>query len=190
MLENNIELPPFIIAELFKNSLVEVNEDNYVSSIKDVLIPLLINDQLTEVVVNEQIYLGNNLKQVSIVVSEADKKIINEKDLKFLTSILKACQLNKEDIAIFNQLKTPVTYSYLKENLQAKYLLVFGIEPTEIKLPFIIPHFQVQQYAGCTIIIAPPLSDMNNDNAEGKLLKTKLWMSLQRCFNLKQQSKK
>ena len=190
MRENNIELPPFIIAELFKNSLVEINENMNISSIKDDFIPKPNKEQLAQVVAEDKIYLGNNLKQVSIVVSEADERIINHKDLSFLTSILKACQFNQEDIAIFNQLKTPVTYSFLKENLQAKYILVFGVEPPEIKLPFIIPNFQVQQYASCTIIIAPPLADMNNDNEEGKLLKTKLWMSLQRCFNLDQANKR
>ena len=191
MTDFKAQLPPFIIAELYKNALVEIDVDTVTTSLnKNEFDLIIINDKTVEPINAEKIYLGNNRKFISIVVAENTEKFLNDSDLKFLTSILKACQLSKDDIAIVNQLKSPVTYSYLKETLDAKYILVFGIEPTEIKLPFIIPHFQVQQYAGCTIIIAPPLTDMNKDDDAGKILKTKLWMSLQRCFNLDKPTKK
>ena len=190
MIDTNIELPPFIIADFFKHSLVEIADEKAVEEKEAAFTSSILAEQVAEESNNEEIYLGKNLKNVTIVVSVDSAKILNDKDLVFLTNILKACHLSQEDIAIVNQLKTPVTYSYLKEDLQAKYILVFGIEPTEIKLPFIIPHFQVQQYAGSTIIIAPALNEMNKDDADGKILKTKLWLSLQRCFNLDQQHKK
>lgn len=191
MTDFKAQLPPFIIAELYKNALVEIDVDTVTTSLnKNEFDTIVINDKTVEPIDDDKIYLGNNRKFISIIVAENTEKFLNDSDLKFLTSILKACQLSKDDIAIVNQLKSPVTYSYLKETLDAKYILVFGIEPTEIKLPFIIPHFQVQQYAGCTIIIAPPLTDMNKDDDEGKILKTKLWMSLQRCFNLDKPTKK
>ncbi len=191
MTDFKAQLPPFIIAELYKSSLVEIDlETKTTTSNKDEFDSIIFNDNTKEPIDAEKIYIGNNMKFISIVVAENTEKFLNDSDLKFLMSILKACQLRKDDIAIFNQLKTPVTYSYLKETLEAKYILVFGIEPTEIKLPFIIPHFQVQHYAGCTIIIAPPLTDMNKDDNAGKILKTKLWMSLQRCFSLDKPTKK
>ena len=191
MTDFNAQLPPFIIAELYKNALVEIDEDSATTALnKNEFDSIIINDKAVKANVAERIYLGNNRKYVSIIVAESTEQFLNDSDLTFLTSILKACQLSIDDIAIVNQLKSPVTYSYLKETLNAKYILVFGIEPTEIKLPFIIPHFQVQQYAGCTIIIAPPLTDMNKDDNAGKMLKTKLWMSLQRCFNLDKATKK
>lgn len=182
-MNDTIQLPPFIIAELYKNSLVEImNEEDAILTNEVEL--LLSGDTETEDKNDEALYMGKNGKQVSIVVNSSTERFINVDDLVFLTSILKACKLKLDDIAIFNIQRTPVDYNYLKDTALARHVLVFGIEPTDIKLPFIIPHFQVQQYAGCTIVIAPGLSLMNKSNAEGKLLKTKLWMSLQRCFNL------
>lgn len=184
MIDQKAQLPSFIIAELFKNSLVEM--ENNISSVSkkgEVFSQLIRNDYRLNID-NEQIYLGNNSKFVSVVLAENSAKYINDDDLVFLTNILKACKLSIDDIAILNIARNPLTYISIKETLEAKFILVFGIEPSEIKLPFVIPHFQVQQYAGCTFVIAPSLNEINKEGEIGKMLKTKLWLSLQRCFNL------
>ena len=184
MLDQNAHLPLFIIAELFKNSLIEMENDiSSVSLNTDVTFQLSPANP-AENADKERKYLGNNLKFITVVIAENSAKYINDDDLVFLTNVLKACKLNVDDITILNIARNPLTYTSIKETLEAKFILIFGIEPSEIKLPFVIPHFQVQQYAGCTFVIAPPLNEMNKEGEVGKMLKTKLWLSLQRCFNL------
>ncbi len=185
MPENNFTLPDFIIADLYKNSLVEIeNDENPVNhankSSKDA-----IEFAEPEAAKPENFYFGKNEKFVSIILNEPEAEFINEDDLQFLTNILKACKLSVDDIAIINFRNHQKTFNDLKELMSTRYFLLFGVEPTDIKLPFIIPHFQVQQYAGCTIVTAPALHDINKNSDEGKLVKTKLWLSLQRCFDIK-----
>ncbi|HLL44409.1 MAG TPA: hypothetical protein VK369_14765, partial [Segetibacter sp.] len=102
----------------------------------------------------------------------------------FLINILKACQLNRADIAIVNVAKQDVTYTAIKDELGALQILLFEVEPSLIKLPFKIPAFQIQNYAGCTILTVPALSALNKPDSEGKLLKTKLWNSLKQLFGI------
>jgi hypothetical protein len=90
-----------------------------------------------------------------------------------------------DDIAIVNTADQSLTYHTAKEQIQTKYLLLFGVEPTSVKLPFIIPHFQVQQYDGCTIMLAPDLSQINNTDPESTKLKRNLWNGLKEVFAIK-----
>ena len=181
---DKIQLPDFLIADLYKNCLVEVENG------KENAEATLHRDQNEAVVSSTEMpekaikYLGQNGQQVIVVVNNSDVVFVNDSEMQFLTTILKACNFNLGDIAIVNLNNKMHTYQELKENLSARYLLLFGTEPADIRLPFTIPQFQVQQYAGCTIVAAPALSELNKPTQEGKLLKSKLWLSLQRCFNI------
>ncbi len=182
MSADKIQLPDFLIADLYKGSLVDIAsftgeqvqlEEKPVAKVE------------ANVVSNEKIsYLGENGRNVVIVVNEPDYVYLKEDDLTFLTNILKACQLNLADIAIVNTAKQEITHTSLKEQLNALKILLFDVEPSAIKLPFIIPAFQVQNYAGCTIMLAPALSALNKPTQDGKLLKTKLWAALKQVFGI------
>lgn len=180
---DTIHLPDFLIADLYKNCLVEVE------MAKESKADSAINNKLTKGQKQEKPpaikYLGQNEKQVAVIVNNSKVDFVNDAEKLFLTSILKACGFNLSDIAVINLNNQIHTYQELKENLSSRYLLLFGVEPSSIKLPFTIPVFQVQQYDGCTIIVAPALNELNNATPDGKLLKTKLWLSLQRCFEIK-----
>lgn len=181
---DRIQLPDFIIVDLYKTALVEIESEKETVRME----PKYSTPDNIEPIITAQDqpikYLGQNAKNVIIIVYNNEVSFVNDNDLAFLTSILKACNFNLGDIAIINAYTQPLAFNELKETLSAKYVLLFGIEPSEIKLPFIIPQFQVQQYAGCTIIAAPELAELNNPAPAGKLLKSKLWLSLQRCFDL------
>lgn len=183
-MENTVTLPAFVIASLYKNTLVEV------SPAAESGTPLL--SDTTELIEEtdspastQPLYLGGNQKGIAIILKEENSLFINDNDLAFLSNILNACGFTLQDISIFNHLKKPVAFGELKETHNISYFLLFGVEPMEAKMPFQIPAFQVQQYAGATIIAAPPLNEMNLQNATATTLKRQLWESLQRCFDIK-----
>jgi hypothetical protein len=183
MNDDKIQLPDFLIAELYKGSLVELDTFEFKEA------PTQVKEQAanTEGTISSTgkiKFLGENEKGVVIVVNQPEAVFLVEDELTFLTNILKACQLNLADIAIINIAKQEVNYGEIKEQLHPKNLLLFDVEPSAIKLPFLIPAFQIQKFDGCTIMVAPPLPLLNKPTQEAKLLKTKLWLSLQQVFNI------
>ena len=180
MSEDRIKLPDFLIADLYKHSLVELEgyATELVSEHEDA--PELVSD----VYAAKLRYLGENDKKVIIVVDEKKTMHLNEQDLSFLTNVLKACQLYLTDIAIINIDNQKVTFSEIKEQLHAVSIILFNVDPDAIRLPFKIPAFQRQKYAGCTVMLAPSLSVLNLPSNESRLLKTKLWHSLKELFDL------
>jgi hypothetical protein len=183
MSEERIELPDFLIADLYKASLVDLQTSNSEIEYSDPEEkPLEVREPTAN---TEKIsFLGENKKGVIIIVYQPDAVFLKEEELAFLTNILKACQLNLADIAIINLSKQEIDYNTLQEQLISKTILLFDVEPSAIKLPFMIPAFQAQKFSGSTIMVAPSLSLINKAGSEGKLLKTKLWMSLKNVFDL------
>ena len=183
MSNEKIKLPDFLIADLFKGTLVDIDNQAFLFN------PPIVEGQAlrvedTDLPTPKQKFLGDNKRGIIIIVDQPAETILPENDLTFLTSILKACQLNLSDITIINNALEKVDYQTLKEQMHAAVIILFDVEPSAIKLPFMIPAFQIQKYDNCTLMVAPPLHLLNNPTTEGKLLKTKLWMSLKKVFNI------
>lgn len=183
MNEQKIHLPDFLIADLYKGSLVDLNRFGGQKDLSEA--------EETEKKTNatapaaEKIkFFGENKKKLTVLVNQPEAVFLIEKDLTFLINILKACQLFLADIAIINVAKQQVSFEEIKEQMEPKNILLFDVDPVAIKLPFLIPAFQLQQFSGCTIMVAPPLSYLNQPTEEGKVLKSKLWVSLKKIFNL------
>lgn len=132
----------------------------------------------------QQWFLGNNGKKITILVSEPDAVYLNEDHLNFLTKILGACQLNIGDVAIVNTLQQPVTFNEIKKELDPEVCILFNVASGNIELPFTVPHYQVQQFGGTRFLLAPAFTAFNEQAADAKLEKTKLWVSLKKIFNL------
>jgi hypothetical protein len=126
--------------------------------------------------------LGNNKKQITVVVNCPNDVFVPEADLQFLTKMLGACKLNMADVAIVNHAVAAVHIDRLKVQLQPKFLLLFGVEPDQIHLPINFPSFKEQPYAGTTYVFTPGLEKLNLETDEAKLLKRKLWDCLKRMF--------
>jgi hypothetical protein len=176
-----IRLPDFLLADLYKNSLVEI--DATIANKPAAQAPET-KQREVDVAEPKLKYLGENRKNVTILVEQPKTEFLNKEDLTFLTNILKACQLSLPDIAIVNIVSQSATFQQIKEQLNPAYLLLFNVETLAIKLPFVVPAFQLQDYDGCKIMTAPPLSSLNQPTQDGKLLKTKLWMGLKQMFNI------
>lgn len=183
MSDEKIQLPDFLIAELYKGSLVDL--DTFKLKEAQAVVEEQAANAPKTVDSTEKIkFLGENGKGNIIIVDQPEAVFLMEDDLTFLTNILKACQLNLADIAIINIAAHRVNYEAIKEQLNPRNILLFDVEPSAIKLPFMIPAFQLQKFDGCTIMVAPPLHLLNKPTTDGKLLKTKLWLSLRQIFNI------
>jgi hypothetical protein len=165
---DNIQLPAIVIADLFKNCLVDLN----------------ISEAPAIAATSKKqgfSFLGNNKKKIVIVVADAEAIYLAEDALNFLLGILTACKLNMEDVALVNTTTNPtLTYKDVQEQLQAENILLFGVTPAQLQLPLAFPQYQIQKYNGQMYLAAPALQLLAQDKGE----KTKLWNCLKQLFSI------
>ena len=126
-------------------------------------------------------FLGNNRKNILVLVSKNNVSFLEDDELDFLSSVLFACKLSLADVAIVNIKTLSVTnYRFIINQLQSKNLLMFDIASDVIDLPFNYPYFQVQEFDQCTYLSAPDLKSIEGD----KTLKTQLWNCLKKLFGI------
>jgi hypothetical protein len=156
---NSIQFKTGMVADLYKNTLVETKTSSP-SEPKQVK------------------YLGNNQKNILVIVSHPNIPFLPDQELSFLSNILAACKLSIADIGIINN--TGVNEADLQDiiQLEAKTVLLFGTEPLMIGLPINFPPFQLQQFNKRMYLHAPDLLQIEKD----KGLKSKLWNSLKALF--------
>jgi hypothetical protein len=190
----NIKLPDVVIADLYKQTLVQ--DEGAVETYKKETAPEPVSAKPAEAPepktpakpVEAQAsqtgykVLGKNAKQVAIVVNFASEAFLPEGELQFLTKMLGACKLNLADVAIVNHATTPIEIEKLKQQLLSRHVLLFGVEPSAIQLPISFPAFKEQAYAGTTYLFAPSLEQLNKETEEAKGFKKKLWECLKRTF--------
>ena len=156
---NNLSLTPQLIADLFSDSLIE----NFRPSTIEQTVK----------------FLGKNEKNILILVSEEEVAFLADNELNFLSTVLGACKLSVADIAIVNLYHVgSLNYRDFIKQLNAKKVLLFDVEAQTIDLPFNFPHFQIQQFDGCTYLSAASLKTIEKD----KVLKTQLWNCLKKLF--------
>jgi hypothetical protein len=127
-------------------------------------------------------YLGKNQRQITIIIQSPGIAFLPDDQLTVLTKMLEACRMNIGDVAIINHANTPVAITTLREQLHPSIILLFGIQPVDIRLPINFPIFKIQAYDDCTYLYAPPLSELVPPTEESKLLKSKLWVCLKTLF--------
>ena len=178
---NHLELPASVVAGLYQNSLIDSGEITGNTSSATIPLPAA----ATSITANETIsswkYLGNNLKNILIVVNNDGAVYLPDEELDFLTGILGACKLNLADVAIVNTNNHPeASYKELIHFFKSKIVFLFAIEPAAFGLPMNFPHYQLQAFAGNSFLYSPSLKELENDRVQ----KSKLWVCLKRLFNL------
>lgn len=156
---NNIKFTPYSIADLYNNTLIETK----------------LNTQPQPLALS---YTGSNNKNILIVINTA--AALPETELTFLNSILAACKLSMADVALVQKQALPDDYTIATSYLNSKYVLLFDIDPVTFGLPLNFPHFQLQQFNTITYLYAPSLKEIEQE----KTLKSSLWVSLKKLFNL------
>ena len=161
----NIQLPAFVIHDLFKHSLIDLNSDE-----KSVPKP---GDEKLH-------YLGNNEKHIAILISNSSSIFLADDQLTFLTGILSACKLTLADVALLNLYKTPaINFDVIDKAFTPQTILLFDVLPVAILLPFEVPHYQVQKFNGKQFLSVPSLDEIQKKQDQKK----QLWFSLKQIFN-------
>ena len=161
---DNIQLSPLLIEKLYSKTLVDLNT---------VKAPASNNAMET---FN---WLGNNEKNILIIINEAETVYLTDADLNLLVGILTACKLSMADIALLNFNKNKhASYQELNAVLNPSSIILFGIEPRALDFPLNFPVFQLQAYNGQHYLAAPALKNIGLDVS----LKKQLWLALQKHF--------
>ena len=162
----NLQLPPIVLQQLFKQSLV---------GLKNVEVKSFQTKS------TKLSHLGNNGKQILVVVTSEEALYLPDEQLNFLVGILSACGLTMEDVAILNIMKNDsVNYLLLNSELNCTTILLFGVTADKIDLPLNFPTYQVQKFNNQVYLVAPPLVALQKDKAE----KSKLWNCLKQIFSI------
>lgn len=183
-----IQLPDFIIADLYKDSLViaddlrgkivSQNQENKITEL-----PKATGEKQPEQKAKKH-FLGENKKNIVILVSDKENVFLGDESLQLLTGILAACKLNLADVAIINHHNTGYNYQQLKQELQPKHVFMFDVTPQQIQLPFTMPQYQKQPHDNCIFLTVPSLKIMQPNTKEAKVEKSKLWVCLKGIFEV------
>jgi hypothetical protein len=162
---DNIQLSPLLVEKLYSKALVDLNT---------------VKAAAPNSATASFNWLGNNEKNILIIVNESSAAFLQDNDLNLLVGILTACKLSMADIALVNFHKNlHADYNGLNAALNPSTILLFGIEPTDLDFPLHFPHFQLQPYNGQHYLCSPALSALAADVS----LKKQLWLSLQKHFS-------
>jgi hypothetical protein len=180
----DIQLPDFVLADLYKNTLVITSDAGEKPNTLLAQATQKVPEKVPETVqtVQKKWYLGENKRGIVIIVKDENAVFINDEWLETLTKLLDALKINLADTAIVNTVHTQVGFAQLQTELKARHIFLFGVTTEQIQLPFAIPDYQVQNYAGCTILRSPVLTLVAPaKTTDGiKAEKRKLWESLKR----------
>src|SRR5215203_4020936 len=159
---NQIQLTSQLLTDFYTNVLIELKSASVVQEYEDQKKGQAIR------------YLGNNAKNIVLLVNNSSAPFLSDSELSFLTTILAACQLSLADVALVNvyTLKEDQIETAIKP-LAPRNILLFG-------LPINFPHFRLQPFNKRTYLYSPALRELEAD----KGLKLKLWHSLKTLFGL------
>ncbi|HMH22648.1 MAG TPA: hypothetical protein VK563_12770 [Puia sp.] len=202
---NDVELPDFIIAELYKNNLIAgaTLPPASVSAAKALPSPDTVStasadptpltpaaDPVTPSAANTlpfagpYKFLGTNRKKITILVQSPGITFLPDEQLTVLTKMLEACKMNMGDVALVNHATLPVKIAALRQQLAPRMILLFGLPPIATELPINFPQFKIQAYDQCTYLCAPSLEEMIAPGEASKLIKTRLWSCLKELFGV------
>ncbi|MDE3234869.1 MAG: hypothetical protein KGO81_02865 [Bacteroidota bacterium] len=172
----NLQLPDFVLASLYKDSLVVPEET---TSVPKNPIGTIVQEEK-----KDWAWLGEHKKNISIIVNDPEAVFLRDEWLQLLSNMLNACKLNLADVAIINSNKHNITFAEVQQRLPSQFVLLFDVSTEVIGLPFSMPQYQLQQYSQCIFLMAPSIRLMCENTQEAKLEKSKLWLSLKKMFNI------
>ncbi len=161
-MNKNKSLSPFLLHEIFgQEELVLLSKDKKIQ---------------------KPDHLGNNQKQVLILVEEKKHEFLSSQDLSFLQNILKAIQYEVNDVAIINLENKQYNIEELIEYFEPKQIISFKVPPFNLG----IQNKNIPKYTFAEIrdnipfLHADALAIIQNDTDKKKAL----WLGIQRMFKL------
>lgn len=179
---DNLTLPPYLIQELYENSLVETAGINPKKSVPAIDLSESVGKKGMPRVSSGNIkYLGNNAKNILIIIDEENHAFLPDAELNFLIAVLEACKVNFEDSALVNcHNNAEATPENLNHQFSPVVLIFLGTEPQLLGFPIQIPQYKVQQYNKQQYMCAPALQVISAD----KEAKKQLWNALKILFSI------
>lgn len=170
-MSNNKTLSSFVIAKLYKDSLVLIDDKN---------------EKITEEIEKDVniLYLGENKKNILILLYEENALHITDESFQFLTSILSACKLNIADVAIINIKNQTIHINLINQQLNPKICIAFGNIISDI-----LPNNEINLNTPTTInntiwLNTLEFSILQDNSVNAKVEKSKLWVSLKQIFQI------
>jgi len=161
---DDIQLTPFLVQNLYTKTLVDLKN---------------VQEALLKKTIVHIPALGQNAKNILLIVDETEATFTSDDDLKLLVGILTACKLSLADVALVNFNKNEsVTYDQLMNYFNPGFVILFGVLPKDLSFPLHFPNYQLQQYNNQTFLCAPSLKMLGVVTEEKK----QLWNSLQKHF--------
>ena len=161
---DNFQLPRHLLSELYKNSLVVLDD-------KQINTKSLKEENL--------VFLGDNEKNILILVEDEKALHINDDDLGLLTGILSACKLTLADIALLNMISKKSNHLIkVIEECKPYVLINFNVKTNVLGLDQ--NRYQVIKKDNIQILSAGSLNQISNNIEEKK----KLWGCLKTIFSV------
>ncbi len=129
-------------------------------------------------------YLGEHLKQVTIIVKDELAVYLNENDLTLLSSILSACKLTLADIALINVAQQKLSLHEILNVLPSKLVMIFDVSSTTLKIKLPTTLYKSIQLGDTYLLFSNSLSLMQGGDQSAKIEKGKLWAILKSLFQL------
>jgi hypothetical protein len=126
-------------------------------------------------------YLGENKRHILLLVKDPGAVYLEEQAFNFLLSILNACGLSMEAVALVNTDKTgDRSPGNIADELDSRFVLLFGIDPGATGLPAGLPAYQVTVFGERTYLCADELASIERERTQ----KGRLWACLKQLFQL------
>jgi hypothetical protein len=179
---DNIQLPPIVVADLYRKTLVQLNPHKQtIPQHPQVAMPeAAVAPQQTDSQLPAIKYLGKNLKGIVLLVHDKSALHLAETQMEFLIKVIAACQLTMDDCAVVNLAHQAGDYLALETQLNATSVIMMGVTPQQINLPLAFPQYQVQAYRNTRFVCSQPIAMLMTDVEE----KRKFWTTLKSIFNL------
>lgn len=183
---DDIKLSPFLVKKLYEKTLIDSSFAKRKKAESQVHVKRekksLADETPSEYLSQDSIkYLGNNAKNILILVSEEVHAFLGDDELSFLMNVLNACNISMVDVALVNSYNNEaIQYEKLMNQFYPSIILFLGTGPQLLGFPIQIPIYQVQNYNKQQYLCAPSLQKLSTDKEEKK----QLWLSLKKIFSI------
>ncbi len=163
---DNFQIPTSLLPELYKDSLIVLDDKQSK--------PEKLNEK-------KVYFLGDNLKNILILVNNLEILHLNDEDLRFLTGILTACKLTFSDVVVFNTASN-LDYNYQKsvDHFKPKLVLILGTIHQKFNLPDYSDKYQPFENQNIQLVFGSSLTEISKDVNEKKAL----WNCLKQIFEI------
>lgn len=161
----SIQLPVALLAGLYKDCLVDGAVASPIENTLPHTTPVSTAQETTQ-------------KNTVVVVAYPLEKL-SAAHATLINAMLSACRLAENEVEII-PLSRPFPADLEKKitSFNAKKIMLFGLAPSDLRLPVNFPPFQIQAFDQRTYLFVPALEKVEQD----KSLKIQLWKCLQQLY--------